>query len=145
MRATKKKQRRNFQKLARDTAQLAAKSCRDYDDHGKLVRVGNPKALTALERGFSRMFEADCTPQVLQLSRAEGLAFPRQDASELPENAKAWLAVGLDSVGCATYVLRWLGVAFEDPLTERAVAEYLMFAELYRHVAFPGFPVGSEA
>lgn len=140
-----RRQRRNFQKLVRETARQAAASCVDYDAGGRLVPVQHPKALSALERGFSRLFGADFAPQVLALSRAEGLAFPRQESSEIPEAAKAWLAVGLDPIQRATYVLRWLGVPFSEPLMERAVAESLMLAELHRHTRVPGFPVGSSA
>jgi hypothetical protein len=109
------------------------------------VRLTDPRALAVLERGFSRLLQANCTPQVLQLSRAEGLAFPRQEAAQIPQSAKAWLAVGIDPEHRATYALRWMGGPFPDPLTERAVAEALMLAELEQHVSFAGFPAGGGA
>lgn len=132
--------KRRMQRVARQ----AAEGCQDYDGSGNLVPVRDAKALAVLERGFSRLLDADFTPQVLKLSRNEGLAFPRQEASEIPESAQAWLAVGMDKSGCATYVLRWLGLSFPDPVIERYLAESLMFSELCQHVSFGGFPFGGR-
>ncbi|MGX0975309.1 hypothetical protein ACSSVY_001011 [Roseovarius sp. MBR-51] len=140
-----KQQRRRFRKLVDETARQLARHFRDYNENGDLVAVNHPKAQAVLERGFSRLLQSQFTPQVLKLSRAEGLAFPRQKPSEIPQSATPWIAVGADKSSYATYVLRWFEVSTGNSSADRAIAESVMFSELYKHLQFSGFPVGGDA
>ncbi len=145
MERTTKAQRRNFAKLVRETAEQCAARCWNYGDDGTREPVAHPKARGALVRAFARMFEDGGVCKVLKLSRREALAFPGQEACDLPDHASPWLAVGMDASNHPTYSLRWLGLSFGDQLTDRAVAEAMMLSELYQQIRFSGLPPSNRA
>jgi hypothetical protein len=130
----------NAKRLAVDLSRTAM----DYDRQGGIVRVTDPKAQAVLGRVFERMLKAGGAPQLTRLSEAEAAAFPRQSTPPGPR-ATAWLAVGIDKAGMATYALRWLDVSGLDPVNGRAAAGIALFAELAVECGRSGFPVAGHA
>jgi hypothetical protein len=129
---------------ARMVAAQLSRSVIDYDQSGQAVKVTDPDAQAVLRRAFERMLKAQGQAQVLRLSDREAAVFPR--GGKVPaQGATAWLAVGVDRAGLATYALRWLDVSALDPVRQRALAEAVLFAELAVECARPGFPVAGHA
>jgi hypothetical protein len=136
--------RRVLSAKARDVALQLSRTAMDYDPEGRVVRVVDPRARAVLARAYERMLRAGGAPQVLRVSDDTATAFPR--AGRRPEEvAGAWLAVGLDSAGLATYALRWLPCAPLDPAGQRALAEAVLLSALAVECARPGFPVAGHA
>lgn len=129
---------------AKVVAAEAARSSLDYDQTGNLVRVTDERALAVLRRAYERMLVAGGEPQLLRVTDEAAAAFPRGYTTT---NAKggAWLAVGLDQCGAATYVLRWLVLPDLHPLGQRAMAEFALFTELAAETGRAGYPVAGHA
>jgi hypothetical protein len=136
--------RRAMAAKARDAALRLAGATLDYDQSGRVVRVVDPRAQAALVRAFERMLRAGGAPQVLRLSDEAASAFPR-GGQPPQEGATAWLAVGVDCAGLASYSLRWLPAFRIDPTAQRAFAEAMLLSALAVECARPGFPAGGRA
>ena len=116
----------------------------DYDRAGRLVKVTDARARAVLRQAYERMLRAGGEPQLLQLAHDTAAAFPR--GGQAPDDrASAWLAVGVDRAGMATYTLRWLDVSGLDPVTRRTAAEAALFTELAAECGIAGFPVAGHA
>lgn len=129
---------------ARDLAAQAARVSLDYDQRGNLVRVTDERALAVLRRAYERMLLAGGEPQLLRVTDDAAAAFPR-GYKTTDAKGGAWLAVGLDQCGAATYVLRWLVLPDLNPMGQRAMAEFILFAELAEECGRAGFPVAGHA
>lgn len=136
--------RKAFAARARDLAAQAARVSLDYDQSGHLVRVTDERALAVLRRAYERMLLAGGEWQLLRVSHEAAAAFPRGYKTEDAKGG-AWLAVGLDQCGSATYVLRWLILPDLRPMGQRAMAEFILFAELAQECGRAGFPVAGHA
>lgn len=121
--------RKTMAAKARECAAKVSRCMFDYDDSGCLVRIIDPRAQAVLCRAFERLLLAGDEPQLMRLSEAEAAAFPRGGSRPAP-GATPWLAVGLDQVQSATFVLRWLDVSGLDPMGQRAMAQVALIAEL---------------
>lgn len=136
--------RRAMAARARDVALRLARTAMDYDPAGRVVRVSDGRAQAALAQAYERMLRAGGVPQVLRVSNDVASAFPR--GRRRPEAAaSAWLAVGVDSAGLGTYVLRWLPDGAVGPAGQRALAEAVLLAALSIECSRPGFPVAGHA
>lgn len=129
---------------ARSVADQAARSSLDYDHTGHLVRVTDERALAVLRRAYERMLLAGGEWQLLRVSDEAAAAFPR-GYKTTDARGGAWLAVGLDQCGSATYVLRWLVLPDLHPMGQRAIAEFVLFAELAMETGRAGYPVAGHA
>jgi YD repeat-containing protein len=129
---------------ARAIAAEAARSSLDYDQSGNLVRITDERAQAVLRRAYERMLLAGGEPQLLRLTDEAAAAFPRGRKAAEAEG-DAWLAVGLDQCGAATYVLRWLVLPDLHPFGQRAMAEFALFAALAAETGRAGFPVAGHA
>lgn len=129
---------------ARSVADQAARSSLDYDQRGNLVRITDERALAVLRRAYERMLLAGGEWQLLRVSDEAAAAFPR-GYKTTDAKGEAWLAVGLDQCGSATYVLRWLVLPDLHPMGQRAMAEFILFAELAVECGRSGFPVAGHA
>ncbi len=136
--------RRRMAAEAKALAPRLAGTALDYDERGRLVPVSDARAQAVLCRAFERMLRAGGEPQLLQLTEDAASAFPRGGGAP-DAKASAWLAVGLDRAGMATYALRWLDVSGCNPFERRAVAEMALFAELAVECGQAGFPVAGRA
>lgn len=116
----------------------------DYDRAGRLVRITEAQAQAVLRRAYGRMLQAGGKPQLMQLTHETAAAFPRGGRAP-DDRASAWLAVGVDRAGMATYVLRWLDVSGLDPVARRAAAGAALFSELAAECGIAGFPVAGHA
>lgn len=139
-----RRERRVMAARARDLAAQAARVSLDYDQSGNLVRVTDERALVVLRRAYERMLLAGGAPQLLRMTDEAAAAFPRGYKTDNVKGG-AWLAVGLDPCGAATYVLRWLVLPDLSPLGQRAMAEFILFAELAEECGRAGFPVAGHA
>jgi hypothetical protein len=136
--------RRRLAAEAKALSVRLSRTAMDYDREGRVVLVADARAQAVLCRAFERMLRAGGEPQLLQLTEDAAAAFPR--GGNAPDTrASAWLAVGLDRPGMATYALRWLDVSDCSPLERRALAEMALFAELAVECARTGFPVAGHA
>jgi hypothetical protein len=136
--------RRALSARARDVALQLSRVAMDYNAAGQVVRVNHPRAQAALAKAYERLLRANGAPQVMRVSDDTAKAFPR--AGQRPQaDAGAWLAVGLDRAGLASYVLRWLPGAVLDPVVERALAEAMLLSALAVECARPGFPAAGNA
>lgn len=133
-----------MQASATRLAQKLSCTAMDYDQAGRVVRVTEPTAQEALARAFERMLHAGGDPQVLRISDSAALAFPRGQKPPMA-GATAWLAVGIDRAGMATYCLRWLQLPGLGPIDDRRAAEVLLKALLAVECATPGYPVAGHA
>ncbi|MCU0905368.1 MAG: hypothetical protein MUE83_16090 [Tabrizicola sp.] len=129
---------------AKTVADQAARSSLDYDQKGHLVRVTDERALAVLRRAYERMLLAGGEPQLLRVTDEAAAAFPR-GYKTTDAKGGAWLAVGLDQCGSATYVLRWLVLPDLHPLGQRAMAEFVLFSELAMETGRAGYPVAGHA
>jgi hypothetical protein len=106
--------------------------------------VNHPRAQAALAKAYERLLRANGAPQVMRVSDDTAKAFPR--AGQRPQaDAGAWLAVGVDCAGLASYSLRWLPAFRIDPTAQRAFAEAMLLSALAVECARPGFPAGGRA
>ena len=143
LRQMNREARRALSARARDVALQLSRTAMDYNAAGQVVRVNHPRAQAALAKAYERLLRANGAPQVMRVSDDTAKAFPR--AGQRPQaDAGAWVAVGLDSAGLATYALRWLPGA-ADPVAQRALAEAMMLSALSAECARPGFPVAGHA
>lgn len=126
--------------LARGAAEKLARSAIDYDPKtGRQETVDHPAAQAALARAFERLIIED-EPQVLRISIEAAKAFPGEKPADAGPELKAWLGVGVDQKGHATYRLRMFGAPGLSPMQERRAAETIVLAELERETQRPGFP-----
>lgn len=139
-----RKQRRAMAESVKRVAMDAARSSLDYDQRGHLVRITDARALAVLCRAYERMLLAGGGPQILRLTDEAAAAFPR-GYKAADAKGGAWLAVGLDQCGAATYVLRWLVLPTFEPMQQRAIAEFALFLELAVETGRAGFPVAGHA
>lgn len=133
-----------MQANAKTLAQKLSCSSMDYDQAGRVVRVTDLTAQEALARAFERMLQAGGEAQVLRISDSAALAFPRGGQPPMA-GATAWLAVGIDQAGMATYCLRWLQLPGLGAVGDRRAAEVLLKALLAVECATPGYPVAGHA
>lgn len=129
---------------AKTVADQAARSSLDYDQTGHLVRVTDERALAVLRRAYERMLLGGGEPQLLRVTDEAAAAFPR-GYKTTDAKGGAWLAVGLDQCGSATYVLRWLVLPDLHPIGQRAMAEFALFSELALETGRAGYPVAGHA
>ena len=125
---------------------LLARSCLGYGRCVRPVLVQDARAVRALESAFARMLRGGGEPLVVEVTQEVAAAFPLQRGGDaiLSRLAKAWLAVGIDREGRATYAMRRLCIAGVSPSEERDLAEVAMLGELAKELNAPGFPVGSS-
>lgn len=133
--------RRRLAAHADTTAALLAASCLGYAQ-GQAALVQDARAVQALKAAFAKMLRQGGEPLVLQVTEAVAAAFPLQRGGDvmLAKLAKAWLAVGIDREGRATYRLRRLCITGVSAAEERDTAEVVMLAELAKELNTPGFP-----
>ena len=126
---------------------LWARSCLGYGRCVRPVLVQDARAVQALESAFSKMLRAGGEPMVVAVSNEVADAFPLQCAGDavLARLAKAWLAVGIDRDGRATYAMRRLVIGGVSAAEERDLAEVAMLGELAKELNAPGFPAGTSA
>jgi hypothetical protein len=129
---------------ARALAEKLSRTAMDYDQAGRVVRVTDAKAQAELARAFELMLQAGGEPQVVRISDSSARAWPRGGEPPI-EGATAWLAVGIDRAGMATYCLRWLQLPGLGAMADRRAAEVLLKALLAVECATPGYPVAGHA
>ncbi len=110
-------------------AALLARSCLDIGTGGSGPgrTVSDPLAIQVLERGFAHLLRHGGKPHVLRVSEAQALAF---DPWQPTPGASWFMAVGLDRLGRASYVLRPLLPGAACPVADRRVIEAALLAEL---------------
>lgn len=130
-------QRRAMARNADATAATLAACCLDY--RGSMMRrVDRPVAVAALTRAFALMLKAGGQPVSIRLTEAEAEAIARPGSPNIP-GAVAWLAVGLDTIGMATYVMQ--DVFCLDREKASAAARRSAMAQLVEACQVPGFPM----
>lgn len=134
-------ERRKMRACAKIGAPILARYCVDHNPiSGHKVAVTDDRAVEVLRRAFYRLLIEGGDIQVLALSDQTARAFPNCHTTQIPEQAKAWLAVGLDVDGRGTFALRHISTPFPyDPVSERRAVEALMRRELSPHLAHSGF------
>jgi hypothetical protein len=136
--------RRSAAARARRLSDILARTAFDYDARGQLLPVSDERARAVLRQGYERMLRGLGEPVVLRIADEAASAFPR--VGPAPDSgASAWLAVGLDAAGSATYVVRWLRVEADNPDAVQVVAEAMLLRALKRQCRIPGFPVAGRA
>lgn len=138
LRKAKKNPRKLARKLARDVY--------DYSLPGLLVRVSHPKAVKALEKAFTFLFQNNGEPHMRLLEPEVAKTFPNGRKPDwMPESARSWLAVGLDPQGRVAHIIHHTATPeARDFREERAVAERLVMAELRKHCSTAGIPPRGE-
>lgn len=116
------------------SAALLARLVLDVGPDGRARRVTDQRAVAALERGFRHLLRTRCEVHVLRIADEAARGFPCYGAGP-PPGWEFFLAVGIDRIGRATYLLRPVRVdGAATPADARRMIEEVLVAELRQHL-----------